>query len=195
MDEENKGAYQPKRLAPEDQKKGWWDNYGYLIVTVVVVFLLFKVIFQLSWVPSGSMETTIPTNTLLLSWQLPYLVSDPTPERGDIVTFWSEELQKVLVKRVVGLPGDEITFRDGYVYINDEPLSEPYLPRQGVTQGQGTFVVPADCVFFMGDNRTGSNDARLWSQPYIPVDQIRARVLVGVSVLPDNSWWGIRLIK
>lgn len=39
------------------------------------------------------------------SWQLPYMVSDPTPERGDIVTFWSDELNKLLVKRVVGLPG------------------------------------------------------------------------------------------
>ena len=182
-----------KRLAPES-RGGFWNNWGYLIVTVAVIVVLFKVIFQLSWVPSGSMETTIPEDTLLISWQLPYMVSDPTPQRGDIVTFWSDELGKLLVKRVVGLPGDEITFQDGYTYINGEMLDESYLPRQGITQCSASFLVPEGCVFFMGDNRTGSNDARFWKQPYISVDNIRAKVMVGISVLPDNSWRGVRVI-
>ena len=46
----------------------------------------------------------------------------------------------------------------------------------------------------MGDNRTGSNYARFWNEPYISVDHIRARVMVGISVLPDNSWRGVRVI-
>ena len=117
MEEHEKRPVGGKRLAPES-RGGFWNNWGYLIVTVAVIVVLFKVIFQLSWVPSGSMETTIPEDTLLISWQLPYMVSDPTPQRGDIVTFWSDELGKLLVKRVVGLPGDEITFQDGYTYIN-----------------------------------------------------------------------------
>ena len=116
------------------------------------------------------------------------------PQRGDIVTFWSDELGKLLVKRVVGLPGDEITFQDGYTYINGEMLDESYLPRQGITQCSASFLVPEGCVFFMGDNRTGSNDARFWKQPYISVDNIRARVMMGISVLPDNSWRGVRVI-
>ena len=117
MEEHENRPVGGKRLAPES-RGGFWNNWGYLIVTVAVIVVLFKVIFQLSWVPSGSMETTIPEDTLLISWQLPYMVSDPTPQRGDIVTFWSDELGKLLVKRVVGLPGDEITFQDGYTYIN-----------------------------------------------------------------------------
>lgn len=198
MEEEKKGAYQPKRLAPKSRGRSFWSEWGYLLVVAAVLLLLFKVIFQLSWVPSGSMETTIPQKTLLLSWQLPYMFSDPTPERGDIVTFWSDELDKLLVKRVIGLPGDEVSFRDGYVYINDELLEEPYLSRQGVTQSrpdQSVFTVPEGCLFFMGDNRGGSNDARFWEQPFVPVDCIKARVLVGVSVLPESSWQGLRLIK
>ena len=115
-------------------------------------------------------------------------------QRGDIVTFWSDELGKLLVKRVVGLPGDKITFQDGYTYINGEMLDESYLPRQGITQCSDSFLVPEGCVFFMGDNRTGSNDARFWKQPYISVDNIRAKVMVGISVLPDNSWRGVRVI-
>lgn len=193
MEEHENRPVGGKRLAPES-RGGFWNNWGYLIVTVAVIVVLFKVIFQLSWVPSGSMETTIPEDTLLISWQLPYMVSDPMPQRGDIVTFWSDELGKLLVKRVVGLPGDEITFQDGYTYINGEMLDESYLPRQGITQCSASFLVPEGCVFFMGDNRTGSNDARSWKQPYISVDNIRAKVMVGISVLPDNSWRGVRVI-
>ena len=165
-----------------------------LIVTAAVIVVLFKVIFQLSWVPSGSMETTIPEHTLLISWQLPYMVSDPTPERGDIVTFWSDELNKLLVKRVVGLPGDDIAFRDGYTYVNGEMLDEAYLPRQGITQSNASFQVPEGCVFFMGDNRTGSNDSRLLGEPYIPIEAVQARMLVAISVGSDQSWQGIRWI-
>ena len=78
--------------------------------------------------------------------------------------------------------------------VRGEMLDESYLPRQGITQCSASFLVPEGCVFFMGDNRTGSNDARFWKQPYISVDNIRAKVMVGISVLPDNSWRGVRVI-
>ena len=66
MEEHEKRPVGGKRLAPES-RGGFWNNWGYLIVTVAVIVVLFKVIFQLSWVPSGSMETTIPEDTLLIS--------------------------------------------------------------------------------------------------------------------------------
>ena len=118
------GAYRGRRLQKENRWGKLWKEYGYIPVTIVVMLLLFKVIFQIAWVPSGSMETTLPTKSILLSWQLPYAVSDPTPQRGQIVTFWSDEMGKLLVKRVIGLPGDIVTFQDGYVYVNGEKLDE-----------------------------------------------------------------------
>lgn len=193
MEEHENRPVGGKRLAPES-RGGFWNNWGYLIVTVAVIVVLFKVIFQLSWVPSGSMETTIPEDTLLISWQLPYMVSDPTPQRGDIVTFWSDELGKVLVKRVIGLPGDTITFADGYVYINGEKLEEEYLPVKGVTECDESFTVPKGCFFPMGDNRTGSNDARSWANPYVKVSAIQAKPFLVISVGSDQSWQGIRLV-
>ena len=197
MEEHENRPVGGKRLAPES-RGGFWNNWGYLIVTVAVIVVLFKVIFQLSWVPSGSMETTIPEDTLLISWQLPYIDSAKSEAIQNILELAElkkeGKLGKLLVKRVVGLPGDEITFQDGYTYINGEMLDESYLPRQGITQCSASFLVPEGCVFFMGDNRTGSNDARSWKQPYISVDNIRAKVMVGISVLPDNSWRGVRVI-
>ena len=176
-----------------------WDDYGYLLVTLAAVFVLFKVLLQLAYVPSGSMETTIPTKCLLVGWRLPYLVSDPVPDRGDIVTFWDEELNKVLVKRVVGLPGETLSFKNGYTYVNGEKLDESYLPTQGITtlpdsMAEKTFTVPEGCMFVMGDNRTGSNDSRLLGEPYIPVEAVQARMLVAISVGSDQSWQGIRWI-
>ena len=168
-------------------------------VTLAAVFVLFKVLLQLAYVPSGSMETTIPTKCLLIGWRLPYVVSDPVPERGDIVTFWDEELNKVLVKRVVGLPGETISFENGYTYVNGEKLDESYLPTQGITtlpdsMAEKTFTVPEGCMFVMGDNRTGSNDSRLLGEPYIPIEAVQARMLVAISVGSDQSWQGIRWI-
>ena len=172
-----------------------WHDYGYLLVTLAVVFVLFRVLLQLAYVPSGSMETTIPTKSLLVGWRLPYVVSDPLPERGDIVTFWSEELDRVLVKRVIGLPGETVSIKDGFVYINGEKLNEDYLPVSGITQSEKTtFEVPAGHIFVMGDNRTGSLDSRYWNDPYIPLNQLQGRMLLAVSIGPKQSWQGVRWI-
>lgn len=195
-----KMSYVGKRL-DRKEKGRFWKNYGYLITTVLVVLVLFRVILQLAWVPSGSMIPTLPERSLLLSMRLPYLVGDPEVERGDIVTFWDEEMGKLLVKRVVGLGGEEISFRNGYTYINGEKLSEPYLPRQGETQSnrQTSYQIPEGCIFVMGDNRTGSYDSRSLLQPYIPLEAIRAKTMLIISPLgplpgdEETHWRGIRL--
>lgn len=127
------GSYPGRRLQKESTARRLWRDYGFAPITVAVMLVLLKVILQIAWVPSGSMEDTLPTRSLLLSWQMPYVFADPTPQRGDVVTFRSEELGKLLVKRVIGLPGDTVSIQNGYVYINGEKLEESYLPRQGVT--------------------------------------------------------------
>lgn len=188
--------YTGKRVAPR-RKSGFWAEYGYLLVTVAVVFVLFRVIFQLAWVPSGSMETTIPKRSLLISLRLPYLIGDPELERGDVVTFWSEEMDKLLVKRVVGLPGEEVSFQDGKVFIDGQQLPETYLPVQGQTAGRGNqvFCVPEGCYFMMGDNRPGSDDSRFWEMPYISAHEMRAKVLLIISPFEESSWRGIHTVS
>lgn len=187
--------------APEAKKKEkwtlkrFWKEWGEVVLILAAVYVVFKFIIQIAWVPSGSMETTLPTKSAMLGWQLPFVVADPVPERGDIVTFWNEELNKVLVKRVIGLPGDEISFSGGYVYVNGEQLKEPYLMAQGVTECDETFTVPEGCFFPLGDNRTGSFDARFWETPYIPVSAIQAKPFVVISIGDSQSWQGIRLVR
>ena len=103
------------------------------------------------------------------------------------------------MKRVIGLPGETLSFKNGYTYVNGEKLDESYLPTQGITtlpdsMADKTFTVPEDCMFVMGDNRTGSNDSRLLGEPYIPVEAVQARMLVAISVGSDQSWQGVRWI-
>ena len=195
---EDEGKRLEQQKAVPDEKERWtlkrfWKEWREVILILAAVFVVFKFVIQIAWVPSGSMETTLPTKSLLLSWQLPYVLTDPIPQRGEVVTFRSDELNKLLVKRVIGLPGDTVSFQDGYVYINGEKLDEPYLSRQGVTASgrQEEYTVPEGCLFFMGDNRTGSYDARSWKEPYIPVGNVRSHVMLCVSVLKGNSWRGI----
>ena len=171
---------------------GLWKEWRGVLLAMACVFVVFKVILQLAWVPTGSMETTLPTKSLIIGWHTSYLVSDPVPERGQIVTFWSDELHELLVKRVIGLPGDTLTFSGGYVYVNGEKLEEKYLPEQGITECTGSFTVPEGCFFPMGDNRTGSYDARSWGDPYIPFGKIQARTFLAFSFGKNHAWQGVR---
>lgn len=208
MDEmENKSdlTEQEEQMQPEEQEKQaqpqqpllkrFWKEWGDIVILLAVVFVLFKFILQLAWVPTGSMETNIPTKSLQICWQLPYKLGNPLPKHGDVITFWSDECNEVLVKRAIGLPGDTVSFSGGYVYRNGERLAEPYLPVQGITDSpEESFTVPEGCVFFMGDNRTGSFDARYWQDPYIPASKLQAKALLTISVGKNHSWTGIRLI-
>src|SRR5580693_8448550 len=85
-------------------------------------------------------------------------------ERGDVVVFWYPlDRSKSFIKRVVGLPGDEVEIRRGHVLINGRNLEEPYVPAQYVdTAAYGPVQVPRDEYFVMGDHRISSNDSRIF---------------------------------
>ena len=142
------------------------------VKTLVIYCLLPLAIFQsfcfIASVPTGSMETTIPVGAQVLTTRV---FNKDNIDRGDIVVFDSEELGVVLIKRCIGLPGDEVVFKDGRVYINGELYYERYVSTY--SDFEGTFVVPEDCYFFCGDNRRGSLDARYWEEPYIHKENVK----------------------
>ena len=125
-------------------------------------------------VPTGSMENTIMPGDDMLGFRLAYLFSEP--ERGDIIIFrFPDDESQKFVKRIIGLPGETVTIKDGYVYINDstEPLMELYLKEEWVRgTGPYTFEVPQDSYFVMGDNRNHSTDSRDSMVGMVPVEYV-----------------------
>ena len=136
-------------------------------------------------VPSGSMIPTMMEKDHILFNRLAYVFQ--SVERGDIVVFKFDndssrkDIGSYYVKRVIGLPGDTVSFENGVVFINNQPYYEEYLPEQGMTYSNDTFEVPEDSYFVLGDNRSNSYDARYWENPYITSEQIQGKVL---CVLP-----------
>lgn len=148
-----------------------------IVITAAVSIFINSFIIANSHVPSGSMENTIMTNDRVIGFRLSYLINDP--ERGDIIIFKYPDDESVLfVKRIIGLPGDEVTIVNGKVYINgsEEPMEEPYL-KEDMMGSFGPYEVPEDAYFVMGDNRNYSMDARRWSNTYVYRDKIIAKVL------------------
>lgn len=188
-----------EKITPEEVKKPtpvgkFFHQYGYLVITALTVLVLFRGVFNLAYVPTSSMEPTLPVKSLFLSLRLPWLAADPEPEQGDIMMFYSQEYDQILVKRVIGLPGQTVTFAGGAVLIDGEPLEEDYLPA-GAETWPGTsgssFTVPEGTVFLLGDNRSNSLDSRYWENPFIPLSDLRGKALAAVSVRSGSSWRGI----
>lgn len=152
------------------------DILWYLGVAIFAV-VLFSFILVPYVIPTGSMEPTIHANSLAFGFRLPFLIGNPKVERGAIIAFRGEK-GSVLVKRVIGLPGDVITFQDGSVLINGSPLEEPYVKEAGTSFSDDTFEVPEGCYFVLGDNRLHSNDSRSFDSPYIPGQSIMAKVVI-----------------
>jgi signal peptidase I len=104
------------------------------------------------------------------------------PHRGDIVVFHPPvPSQEPYIKRVIGLPGDHVSIRNGLVFINDQALNEGYLNGDPTSCYHPTFcelTVPQDAVFVLGDNRANSSDSRMFG--VVPIDNIIGDVVVTI---------------
>lgn len=140
-----------------------------LVLTVVIFLGIQTFVAQPYKVQQSSMENTLLPDQYVLVDKLtprwaPYV-------RGDIIVFdppatWSGANGVPFIKRVIGLPGDHVQLRDGKVYVNGDPLDEPYIftsdgartePAPG---GPAEWLVPAGELFVMGDHRDQSADSR-----------------------------------
>lgn len=111
-------------------------------------------------IPSASMEPTLQVgDTIVVT---PYFGTQH-PQRGDVVVFRSPvSSADLVVKRVIGTPGDMVENRDGRVSVRGVTLAEPYTPPGIATIGIAPQIVPANCYFLLGDNRVNSVDSRQW---------------------------------
>lgn len=153
-------------------------NWKWLLIpasALLAAVFLNTVCIICAFVPSSSMENTIEEDALLLANRLAYIKKSPA--RGDVILFYHEQLgTSLIVKRIIGLPGETVEIRAGQVYINERPLEESYVTGADANSF-APVTVPADHYFVLGDNRAHSHDARFWEDPFVSADEIRAKAV------------------
>ena len=193
-----------------------------LAVTLVGVLAFRSAVAEPYVVPSGSMEPTILPGDRLLVWKAAYDWRIPfstqslhrahDPRRGDVVVFrYPGEPSTFYIKRLIGVPGDQVEVADGRIRINGQEVPEDKavpsvdgiwrrehlgdksydvqrLPHAQSSQVQ-IFAVPAQSYFFMGDNRDNSNDSRFWG--FVPAEYIQGKALgvwLSFAEFPRLRW-------
>ena len=144
----------------------------YLLCVLGAVWLVITFVGQRTEVEGASMENTLHNGDNLIVDKLSYRFHDP--ERFDIIVFpFQFQDNTYYIKRIIGLPGETVTIRDGKVYINDstEPLRDDFCPETPVGDF-GPYEVPEGYYFMLGDNRNVSKDSRYWLNPYVEKDKI-----------------------
>jgi signal peptidase I len=165
---------------PSLRPLGWLWELISTLAFLVAVFTLLQLAIPRSVVHGSSMEPSFGEGQRLVISRVGYLFGDP--QRGDIVVFNSpkplEENEPSLIKRVIGMPGDTIEWRDQTLYINDELTEEPYInePCSQFQCPNKTWTLGPDEYFVMGDNRNHSRDSRDFDQ--VPRENIIGEALV-----------------
>lgn len=151
---------------------------GIYVIILALITLILNFVISISTIKSGSMEPTLMTGDIVIGNRLAYIANHP--QTGDIIFFHFNN--QVYCKRVIGVAGDNIVFRDGYVYINGNRLDESsYLEEDLETNCTDAFTVPDNCVFVLGDYRENSYDSRFFDTPYISEDVIISKAVIDVS--------------
>ena len=144
-----------------------------IIAAIGIALLINKFLVYNVYIPSESMVPTLNIGDKLMVTR----VYDTNKiKRGDVIVFYSEELAEILIKRAIGLPGDHIKIHDGIININGEDIKEDYIKNN--EKFDGDFEVPNNKFFFLGDNRSRSNDARRWINPYIDASNIQGKARI-----------------
>ena len=157
-----------------------WDLVKILIIALVIIVPFRMFVAEPFVVAGSSMLPNFHNHDYLIIDRLSYITGNP--RRGDVIVLkFPKDPSQFFIKRVIGLPGETISLKQGYVVIaNDRQpeglrLAESYLPNQSQTFGQGAPVhLGSNEYFVLGDNRTASSDSRVWG--ILPRDLIVGKV-------------------
>jgi signal peptidase I len=152
-----------------------------ILPAVLIAFLINFFLAQATQVHGQSMEPTLHSDQRLVVEKVSYRFHGP--RRGDVIVLKSpRESSELLIKRVIGLPGEAVEIRQGRVYINGQEWDEPYLERSPGGNWGPIIVLPLH-VFVLGDNRSFSNDSRAFGM--VPIENIVGRAWVSYWPLDE----------
>jgi signal peptidase I len=191
------------------QKSTAREYFESLVIAGILALFVRTFDFQAFKIPSGSMEPNLLIGDHLLVNKMVFGPTGSSLERmvmpvrsvvrGDVLVFkYPEEPSRDFIKRVVGLPGETLELKGTQVYINGQPLSEPYALYQrlpdmllpgDVRRAYGPVTIPEGQYFMMGDNRDDSQDSRYWG--FLPAGHIKGRALFVYWSFggPDGTRW------
>jgi len=166
----------PLRTVPDRSVRTDRRWIGHALLTTaklaLLTFIAYGLMFNFSVVRGSSMSPGIHDGDRILVNHLSYLFQDV--QRGDIVVLqYPLDPSLDYIKRVIGLPGDEVEIDSGFVRVNGEALSEPYVAAQD-THAHLLARVEPDHFFVLGDNRRHSSDSREFGQ--VPRENLRGKV-------------------
>lgn len=134
-----------------------------LVLALAIFMIIYLFLFQPHQVEGESMLPTFENGEYLLTEKVSYRFS--LPQRGDIIVFEAPpNPDKDFIKRIIGLPGEEIDINEGHVFVNGKLLKEDYIPSHFYTS-KGIFnriKLAKNEYFVLGDNRNNSSDSRQW---------------------------------
>ena len=173
-------------ILPAEQAASWRRTILDTLETILLSLILFLAINAVSErirVESISMQPTLFPGDYVIVNKLAYRFNS-SPERGDVIVFRypPDPDTTPYIKRIIGLPGDQVHIADGNVYVNGQLLIEAYLKVN--TNIGGDWNVPSGQLFVMGDNRNNSSDSRKWG--FVPLENIIGRA--ELIYLPPQHW-------
>lgn len=185
-------AKKEKMTSQKESKKGINPDSLFYLMIPVAAYVISVYVLSFGTIASGSMEPTLPVGNIVIANRLAYMQREP--DRGDVVMIknngYEESLpDEIFIKRVVGLPGDTITFKDGNVVVNGEVYEENYLAYDTETNSileDEEYVVPENSYFLLGDNRNDSVDSRFWGNPYVAESDLIGKYLYSFHV-PEQA--------
>lgn len=181
-------------MSQSTKREVWsWIRAG--AIAILIAFLVRQFIFSNYIVRGESMMPTLQDGNRLIVNKVGYTVG--TPHRFDVIVFHATQTEDY-VKRIIGLPGDSITYKNDQLYVNGKRVAEPYLQhyKDALPQGQqltenfnlksktGKLRVPEGKLWVMGDNRMNSEDSRYFGF----VDQKSVIGKVSIRYWPLNEW-------
>lgn len=164
---------------------------GYILVVIALTFVINTYVGQRTYISGPSMQPTLYDGDNLIVDKISYRFHEP--KRYDIIVFPYQYMENTYyIKRIIGLPGETVQIKDGYVYIGDKKLDEHYgaevMERAGIAEEP--IKLGDDEYFVLGDNRNHSSDSR---DPNVGV--LKREDLIGkawVRIWPLNKFGVIR---
>lgn len=191
----------PDRSAEKaEDSRGWlnqlWTSQRSNVQTVAIALIL-SIFIRLfvaepRFIPSDSMVPTLAVGDRLVVEKVSYHFHPPA--MGDIIVFhppdilqqlFGYETDQAFIKRIIGIPGDQIKVEEGRVYVNGNPLKEPYI-AEGPNYVLKPVEVPEHTYFVMGDNRNNSNDSHVWG--FLPEQNIIGRAFFCFWPFDREGW-------